>query len=146
MGVTTPGINYSISPSVGNQFSPGHFSSLPAGAYQITATDANGCTLTTTITLTDPPALTWSSVQATNPSCAATSSGSINVTAGGGTGTITYTINSSNGQFTGLVASNYLVTATDANGCSITTSITLYQPNSNHCCSTNSNPNAGSNI
>ncbi|QLH45500.1 MAG: hypothetical protein HWD58_07750 [Bacteroidota bacterium] len=49
-------------------------------------------------------------------------------------------------MLTGLNAGTYPITATDANGCSVSTSVTLYQPNANHCCFTTSNPNAGSNI
>ncbi|QLH45859.1 MAG: hypothetical protein HWD58_09660 [Bacteroidota bacterium] len=49
------------------------------------------------------------------------------------------------GTFSNLPAGTYIITASGS-GCSITTTITLYQPNANHCCTTTSNPNAGSNI
>ncbi|QLH45501.1 MAG: SprB repeat-containing protein [Bacteroidota bacterium] len=115
-------INYSInSPS-------GQFANLFAGTYVVTATDANGCTLTSSVTLTDPPALTGINITATNPLCTNSQTGSINVSASGGTGTINYSINSPSGQFINLLAGTYVVTATDANGCTLTSSITLTDP------------------
>ncbi|MBP9084225.1 MAG: SprB repeat-containing protein, partial [Bacteroidia bacterium] len=129
-------INYSINSPIGS------FANLLAGTYIVTATDANGCTLTTSVTLTDPPTLNWSSITATNPSCSPGSDGQIIPLTTGGTGQVSMTPS----VLTGLNAGIFPITATDANGCSISTSVTLYQPNANHCCSTTSNPNAGSNI
>jgi hypothetical protein len=65
-------------------------SGLPAGTYNVTATDANGCTIPATITLTQPPVLTQTISAATfaggwNVSCNGASDGSIDLTIGGGT-------------------------------------------------------------
>ncbi|MFM9055739.1 MAG: choice-of-anchor J domain-containing protein, partial [Bacteroidota bacterium] len=65
-----------------------------------------------------------------NTRCIGQSTGSINATMNGGTGTITYTlspggISNSSGVFTGLSAGNYTVTAVDANQCSVSGSATI---------------------
>ncbi len=131
-------ITYSISPAGGSQPAPGSFTGLAAGAYTVTATDANLCTKTsTTITVSQPPtALSLGSPTVTNVACNGASTGAIAITATGGTGTITYSISPvggsqpTPGSFTGLPAGGYTVTATDANLCTKTsTTITVSQPN-----------------
>jgi gliding motility-associated-like protein len=102
---------------------------LPAGTYTVTVTDANGCTQTASVTLTNPPQLTASATGA-NPGCNGGNNGSIDLTAGGGTPPYTY--NWSNGSTsqdpTGLPAGTYNGTVTDANGCTQTVSVTLTNP------------------
>lgn len=98
---------------------------LSAGTYTVTATDANGCTVTSSATITEPPAITLAVISA-HPVCG-TANGSINLTVVGGTSPYTYAW--SNGAFTqdltNLVAGNYTVTVTDANNCTETASATL---------------------
>ncbi|HIO71579.1 MAG TPA: PKD domain-containing protein, partial [Flavobacteriales bacterium] len=55
--------------------------------YTVTVNDANGCTTTATITLTDPPLLTASITVSNDPSCNGVADGDATVAAGGGTGT-----------------------------------------------------------
>lgn len=110
--------------------------SLIAGTYNVLVTDQNGCQITSTITLTQPPALSQTITafvypSGTNISCFGLSDGSVNLTiAGGNTGG--YTFVWSNGatteDLTNVPAGTYSVTATDANGCVIPSSITLIQP------------------
>lgn len=68
----------------------------------------------------------------TNPTTPTGSDGSINVTATGGTG-FTYSLNGaafqSSGNFTGLAAGTYTVTAKNDGGCTGTGSFTLTAPN-----------------
>ncbi len=102
---------------------------LGAGSYTVTATDANGCTKTQSFTLTAPSAMTITGTTV-NPLCNTGNTGSITVSATGGTGNKTYSW--SNGA-TGATASNlaagtYTVTVTDANGCIKTQSFTLTAP------------------
>lgn len=102
---------------------------LAAGSYTVTATDANGCTATQSYTISAPTSISITGT-ATNAACAASNSGSITVSATGGTGSKTFTW--SNGA-TGVTASNlgassYTVTATDANGCTATQSFTITAP------------------
>lgn len=102
---------------------------LAAGNYAVTVTDANGCSSTNTVTITQPPSITSAAAQ-TAVLCNGGSTGSASVTTGGGTPAYTY--NWSNGQTTsaisGLVAGNYTMTITDANGCTSTNSITITEP------------------
>jgi gliding motility-associated-like protein len=110
-------------------------SSLAAGTYSVTITDLNGCQTTNTVTLTQPNPLTEAIVpfvypSGTNISCFGLSDGSIDLTIGGGSPNYTYLW--SNGATTqdlsNLPVGTYNVTVTDANGCQITSSITLTQP------------------
>jgi gliding motility-associated-like protein len=110
-------------------------SSLGAGTYNVTITDLNGCQITNSITLTQPSPLTetvtaFTYPSGTNISCFGLSNGSIDLTIGGGTPNYSYLW--SNGATTqdlsNVPVGTYVVTVTDANGCQITSSITLTQP------------------
>ncbi len=96
--------------------------SQAAGSHTYTVTDANGCTATTTITVTQPSAVVASSTQGAAIACNGGST-TVTVSATGGTGTYTGT-----GLFSGQLAGPHTYTVTDANGCSTTTSITITQP------------------
>ncbi|MFH2096750.1 MAG: PKD domain-containing protein [Bacteroidota bacterium] len=91
---------------------------LSAGTYDVTATDAMGCTGTCSVTLTDPPAITASGTS-TDENCNQ-SDGTLTVTGSGGTGSLTYDIGNgaqASGYFAGLTAGPYIVTVTDSYGC-----------------------------
>ncbi|TPE42586.1 T9SS type B sorting domain-containing protein [Pontibacter mangrovi] len=106
-------------------------SGLAAGNYTVYVKDANGCSVAQSVTITDiagPTAVAATSVAA---SCA-NNDGSITVgTVTGGTSSYTYSINGTSFQsaasFTGLAAGTYTLTAKDANGCTVTTSVTVSQ-------------------
>jgi hypothetical protein len=125
-------INYNLQPT--NQTNnTGLFTNLTAGTYTVTATDANGCTLTTTLVINQSPALTWTQNTATNITCNGGIDGSITTTATGGTGIINYNLQPTNqtnntGLFTNLAANTYTIIATDANGCTISTTLTITEP------------------
>ncbi|MES2701554.1 MAG: Ig-like domain-containing protein, partial [Bacteroidota bacterium] len=104
---------------------------LSAGAYNVTVTDANGCTATASATVTQPSSALNASVTGfANISCNGGSNGSIDLAVSGGAGTYTY--NWSNGattqDITGVTAGTYSVTVTDANSCIATAAATLTQP------------------
>jgi len=133
-GGATGAVSYIISPSYANtqQFPAGTFSNLPAGTYTVTVTDANNCTAQTTITLTQPATnVSVTSVVGVSPSCIPGGDGTITVTATGGTGSLQYNLGSNapgaSNVFTNLASSPpaYVITVTDANGCTVSTSYTL---------------------
>ena len=103
--------------------------SLIAGTYNVTVTDANGCTVSQSFTISEPSALTLSTTQ-TNISCNGTADGSIELTVAGGTNPVTYLWSTgvTTKDISGLNAANYIVTVTDANGCTAISSATLTQP------------------
>ena len=110
----------------------GIFAGLAANAYNITITDAVGCTLDTNQTLTEPTPLNMVNVP-TNPLCFGSSDGSIDVTAGGGTAPYLYssdngtTLQSSN-ILNGLSDGCYDVYVEDDNGCVLTINECLVEP------------------
>src|SRR5436305_4265132 len=139
-GGTTP-YTYSID---GTNFgNSGTFSNLAAGSYTITVKDANGCTTTQPVTITQPASGLIASALATNPACS-TGTGSITVTASGGTGTLSYSIDGTNFQasnvFNGLASGSYTITVKDANGCTTTTGATVTIPTAVTASSSNADP------
>ncbi|MBI2271082.1 MAG: PKD domain-containing protein [Bacteroidetes bacterium] len=113
---------------------------LSAGSYSVTTTDFNGCTSTSTVTISLFPSISSSASQ-TNVSCFGGSNGSATVIPSGGTTPFSYQWN--NGQtttsITNLAASNYSVTTTDANGCTATSSVSITQPSALTATASNSN-------
>jgi hypothetical protein len=109
----------------------GTFSNLAAGSYTITVKDANGCTTTQPVTISQPASGLTASALATNPACS-TGTGSITVTASGGTGALSYSIDGTNFQasnvFNSLASGSYTITVKDANGCTTTTGATVTIP------------------
>ena len=122
---------YTYNIGAGNQASS-TFTGLSAGNYTVSVTDVNGCLATSTVTVTQPTALTASTSASSDPNCNGGSDGSISFAANGGTSAYTYSIgtgNQGNGTFTGLSAGSYTVTITDANGCVASSStVTLSDP------------------
>lgn len=101
-------------------------SGLCAGNYQVTITDANGCLEIMDATINEPPAIVLSIDSITDASCLNTPNGEVFVTATGGAGGITFDwisdpagFTSTSEDLTGLFPQTYIVTATDAAGCSI---------------------------
>lgn len=105
---------------------------LVAGTYTCFISDASGCTQTGTCTVTQPAAaLTTSASVVNNVSCFAGSDGSVTTSPSGGTGAYTYvwTPSSQNTQTaTGLSMGNYSALVTDANGCTVTQSVSITEP------------------
>ncbi|MBK8846396.1 MAG: SprB repeat-containing protein [Bacteroidetes bacterium] len=106
---------------------------LAAGAYTVTVTDANGCTMSCTYNIVEPPAITFTLVVCDNIKCYGGNDGKAclnNVV--GGTAPYTYQWNTIPAQTTanatGLTAGTWTVTITDAMGCMTTGSVTISQP------------------
>ncbi len=135
----TPNFSYSWTGTnayTGNSQNP---TGLIAGTYNVIVYDANKCTTTASITITQPTNLTSNVTSPVfngnyNISCNGLLNGAINLTVNGGTsaysylwsGPLTYTSNVQNPV--GLKAGVYQVTVTDANGCITSSSITLTEP------------------
>ncbi len=123
----TPGFTYTWS----NGGVTTTINNLAAGVYTYTVTDTQGCTSTQSVTVTQPAALVASATAQTNISCNGGTNGSATVTASGGVGGYTYSWSPMGGTAataSGLAASSYTVTVTDANMCSTTQTFTLTEP------------------
>ncbi|RYY58004.1 MAG: T9SS type A sorting domain-containing protein [Chitinophagaceae bacterium] len=103
---------------------------LAAGTYTCTITDATGCSITRSATITEPAALVVTS-SIYNPVCAGSSDGTVTLSVTGGSGSYSYNWtgsgNTSNEE-TGLSAGTYECIITDGNGCSITETFTITEP------------------
>ncbi len=101
---------------------------LVAGSYTITVLDTNSCTANATANVIDP-AILAASATGVDPSCAGVDDGTATATGSGGTGAYTYSWDDPNSQTnitaTGLAPNNYIVTITDANGCTDTGAVTI---------------------
>jgi len=104
---------------------------LAAGTYNVTVQDNKGCTVTTSVTVSEPTPLDVTIVPL-NATCAGSSTGQANLTVTGGTGPYTYlwSTNATTEDVTGLAAGVYTVNITDANGCKTNGQTTIAQPDS----------------
>jgi len=104
-------------------------SGLTAGNYTVTITDANNCMLVQTWTVNTVTQIQVMSIR-TNPDCNGASTGSVDLTVSGGSGT--YAFSWSNGtiteDLTGVPAGTYTVTITDSNECTAAFTYTLTEP------------------
>ncbi|HIA07250.1 MAG TPA: hypothetical protein EYN71_11235, partial [Flavobacteriales bacterium] len=102
-------------------------SNLGAGPYTVTVTDVNGCNTTASINISQPLAITLSTIEV-DANCGQ-DDGTSTVSATGGTGAYTYSWNTSpiqtNAMATGLFPGTYTATVTDSNGCFETISATI---------------------
>ncbi|MEN9302078.1 MAG: hypothetical protein RL264_507 [Bacteroidota bacterium] len=125
----TGNLSYSWSPTGGNAAAA---TGLGAGNYVVTVQDANQCQTTINVTVPSNGGPTITNTVVGNADCLNANSGTITVSASGGTGSLNYSLNNgtpqSSGTFTGLSAGNYTVTVSDANNCSATATVTLTAP------------------
>lgn len=124
-----PPLTYQWGPGTNNQTTQ-TATGLAIGTYNVTVTDSAGCTVVSSATVTQPSQVqtTATSVDA---SCFQGSDGSVTATATGGVGGFTFAWQPGNlsGQTVqNLPAGTYTVIATDANGCTATTSIAVNEP------------------
>lgn len=105
--------------------------SLSAGEYQVTVTDSLGCIGTASVNVAEGT-LIETTVVVTNALCYNSPTGSATVTATGGLEPYTYQWNDVFGQTTAtasnLVNGTYMVTVTDANGCSNVNTAIIQSP------------------
>ena len=113
---------YSYSLNGGISQSSNVFSGLTSGSYVINVFDQNNCLASTSeILISNPAQLTASAVGSAQVSCNNASDASITVTATGGTGYYSYSLNGNQTQssniFNGLTSGSYLITVFDQNNC-----------------------------
>ena len=99
-----------------------------AGAYDVTVTNATGCTVTgvTTVVISTPPTISATTVD--NP-CAQVSLGAVSLQASGGPPPYTYrwNNNASGPSLSALQGGTYIVTVADSYGCSASASYIVNQ-------------------
>ncbi|MBI1287492.1 MAG: hypothetical protein GC178_07920 [Flavobacteriales bacterium] len=102
--------------------------SLSVGTYQVTATDAAGCTKTGSWTIEERPSVTVT-VTSGGDVCPDTEDGTATADATNGSGPYTYSWNTTPAQsgssITGLSPGDYQVTATDQDGCQGNGNVTI---------------------
>jgi len=103
-----------------NNASTSTITGLGGGTYNVTVTDAAGCTAVETIIISEPAVLT-STTTIISAGCSGSCNGSATVNPAGGTGPYSYLWNDPAIQTTasavGLCAGTFIVSVTDANGC-----------------------------
>lgn len=118
---------------------------LTAGTYSVQIQDANNCSVTKTLTISQPPALN-AALSSSNVSCNGGTNGSATITIGGGTPGYTYNWTPSGGTnsvATGFAAGSYTANITDIKGCTITAVVNIIQPPSLIAVITVSNSSCG---
>jgi hypothetical protein len=119
------GIEYSISPNLGVNRGNGVFTDLPPGLYNVRVADQGDCIQNFTIDLRRRASdLDFNFTRIDNPICSATN-GRIEIEGRSYAGVIQYALTPKVGHqpasttFDRLPAGNYIVTATDADGCTL---------------------------
>ncbi|TNF47685.1 MAG: T9SS type B sorting domain-containing protein [Bacteroidetes bacterium] len=104
---------------------------LPANVYTVNITDDNGCETTVSQPVAQPNAPLAVTGVVDDVNCFGITDGSIDISVSGGT--IPYTYSWSNGavteDLTNIAAGSYTVQITDLNGCTITETFEVAQPN-----------------
>ncbi|WP_073000760.1 HYR domain-containing protein [Mariniphaga anaerophila] len=127
---------YEYSNNGGTTWQSGNsFAGLSAGTYNVQIRDAAHATciivLDASFSITQPDEIAFNTPSVSEVTCAGVNDGEIVISANGGAGTISYSISPAtgtqptSGNFTGLSAQAYTITATDANSCTETISVTV---------------------
>ena len=105
---------------------------LPPGTWTVTVTDANNCTTTINVNITQPPVVTASIDSSFNATCNGANDGRAYASATGGTGPYSFSWNTTPAQntasATNLPAGTWTVTVTDMNNCTATAQAVITEP------------------
>lgn len=105
---------------------------LSPAVYTVTVSDANGCSATGNVSITEPSAITVNPMIVSPVTCNGLSNASLTVGASGGSGPYDYTWNTtpvqSSQTIAGVGAGTYSVTVMDTNGCAITAGLSVPEP------------------
>jgi gliding motility-associated-like protein len=114
-------------------------SGLTEGFYSVTVTDANGCSITDSVRVNNPPPLSFtqdnSNYNGFNISCYGRGDGFIRTNLTSGTAPYIYSWQGPNGfsattkDITGLTSGQYILLVTDSNLCTVQDTIILTEPN-----------------
>jgi large repetitive protein len=127
-------IFYSLNNGVDYLDNGGLFTGLDAGTYNVVVRDINGCadTYADPVELTQPAEIVLISSDVHDAGCFGSDDGSIDVTAGGGTGSLEYSLDGvvyqSATTFSGLSAGEYTIYVRDENVCVAMFSLTVNEP------------------
>lgn len=127
----TPSYSYTWTPGPVNTPT---LSNVCAGSYTLNGADVSGCTFSQVFSVTQPSSITIN-ITKQDILCFGQCNGSITATASGGIGPYTYSW-SPVGSFPGSIINNiinlcsnfYTLTVSDANGCSSTTVVPIFEP------------------
>ncbi|MEO9871437.1 OmpA family protein [Ekhidna sp.] len=113
-----------------NEATTRDLSGLAAGQYDVKVTDANGCVKNVSTRLTQPEFLVIREESVENIDCFGNNNGFINLNITGGASPYFYSWNTgdSTKNISNLVAGDYNMTVTDANGCTAAYSQTITSP------------------
>lgn len=105
---------------------------FPPGAYTVTVTDGNDCTISGAVSITEPPDLSVALLDVVDLLCNGVPEGEIRVEGAGGRPPYTFSADGVNfvpsDTLTGLLAGNYWVLIRDASGCLDSVEASLTQP------------------
>jgi gliding motility-associated-like protein len=128
----SPAYTYTWSPNVSTTNTA---TGLTSGTYVVTVFDNINCSTSISVTITEPAPIAITPA-ATNLLCFGDNSGTLTISATGGTNPLSYAISpdgitfstSANGVFTGLAAGTYTIIVADVNLCADTTSAIITEP------------------
>lgn len=115
-------------------YSYNQFTNLSPGSYQTVVRDAIGCTVNGQLNVLaePPPFQIISYIQDDITTCFDSADGRIQITATGGTGSMSYSLNGappvSTGDFQNLPGGTYIITLMDENACSHDTTVVILTP------------------
>jgi len=130
---------YTLQDTLGNtipatQNSPGVFTDLPVGNYQVRVDSGDCLTTSSTISITEPAVPLTATFTVTNVICNGSNNGMLEINASGGTGIIKYAISPQMNQFfessvfEDLAPGTYQAIAQDELGCFLLLDVTVTEP------------------
>lgn len=125
VGVLVLNGNPNVEVDWSNNASGEEISDLCAGDYTATVTDVNGCTQTVTASVLDLPVLVAAAEISQSPTCPDEATGAATATATGGNAPYSFLWSNGSPALENVEAGDYSVTATDANGCTSTATVSI---------------------